>query len=353
FETTDDAFIDGNVVRISPQVGGVVARLHFTDNQDVRKGDLLIEIDPRDLDARVAAAKAALDMALAERDAAAANLALVKANAGAGLEAANSALDQARRAADAAKSQVASLRAAFYRAQADLKHAQELFAQGNVTRPQLDQFQADAQSARERLAAAERSAAAVENQAEQASGRLEAAKATPERASVAEAQLRGNEAQVAQARALLRQAELNRSHAQIYAPRDGRIARKAVQEGDVVRKDQTLSLLIVGMPWVTANFKETQIGRMRLGQPAAISIDAYPGRPLLGHVESIQPGTDARFAARQAADAGGDFVKSVQRVPVKIELDEAPDDNQLLALGMSVVPTVMVQNEPEPTVRVQ
>ena len=353
FESTDDAFVDGNVVQISPQVAGVVAKLYFTDNQDVRKGDILLEIDPRDYDTQLAAAKAALKIAVAQKDAATANLALIKVSSGAGLDEATGALNQARHAVDVAKSQVAVTRAAFIRAQADLKRDQELFLQGNVSRQRLDQSQADAQSTRAQLQSAERSVAVAENQVEQASARLDDANSAPQRVIVAEAQHRSSDAQVEQAQATLRQAELNRSYTTIYAPRDGRITRKAVQEGDVVQKDQIVTALVVGMPWVIANFKETQVGRMRLGQPAAIDIDAYPGRPLQGHVDSIQQGTGARFSLLPAENATGNFVKVVQRVPVKILFDEAPDDNQLLALGMSVVPTVMVQNEPETAVRLR
>jgi membrane fusion protein, multidrug efflux system len=170
---------------------------------------------------------------------------------------------------------------------------------------------------------------------------------------VAEAQLRSSEAQVEQSRAVLRQMVLSRSYTSIYAPRAGRIANKAVQEGDVVQKNQVVTSLIVGMPWVTANFKETQIGRMHLGQPAAITIDAYPGHPLQGHIDSIQQSTGARFNRAPIESASGNFVKLVQRVPVKILLDEAPDDNRLLALGMSVVPTIMVENEPGPAINVR
>jgi membrane fusion protein (multidrug efflux system) len=353
FESTDDAFVDGNVVQISPQVAGVVAKLYFTDNQDVRRGDVLLEIDPRDYDAQVAAAKATLNMAMAQKDATAANLSLIRVSSGAGLDEATSAVAQARHAVEVATSQASAARAAFIRAQADLKRDTELFQQGNVSHQRLDQSQADAQSTRAQLQAAERSVSVTENQVEQATARLDNASSAPQRVSVAEAQLRSSDAQVEQAQAALHQAELNRSYTTIYAPRPGRITRKAVQEGDVVQKDQIVTALVVGMPWVIANFKETQVGRMRLGQPAAISIDAYPGHPLQGHVDSIQQGTGARFSLLPAENATGNFVKVVQRVPVKILFDEAPDDNQLLALGMSVVPSVMVQNEPEPGVRLR
>jgi membrane fusion protein (multidrug efflux system) len=353
FESTDDAFIDGNVVQISPQVAGMVAKLYFDDNQDVRKGDLLLQIDPRDLETQVAAAKAALDMAVAQKDAAAANLALSRVGSGVAVDEATNALEQARHAADAAKSQVVTVRATFFRTQADLKRDQELLSQGSVSRQQIDQAQADVQAARAQLLAAERTAALTESQAEQVAARLDDAKSAPQRSTAAEALLRSSDAQVAQAQAILHQAELNRSYATIYAPRAGRIIRKAVQEGDVVQKNQIVTSLVVGMPWVTANFKETQVGRLRLGQPAAISIDAYPARPLQGHVESIQQAAGARFSTPQTGSASGEFVKLAQRVPVKILLDEAPDDNQLLALGMSVVPTVMVENEPVPTINVR
>jgi membrane fusion protein (multidrug efflux system) len=342
FESTDDAFIDGNIVQLAPQVAGLVAELRIDDNQVVRKGDLLLAIDPRDFEAQVAAAKAALDMAMAQREAAAASLALIKVSSGASLNEATSAVEQAGHAVEVSKAQVAANRAAAARAAADLARDEELIRAGNVSRQRLDQSRADAQTTRAQMLAAESSVAVSEALAQQAEARLEDARSAPQKIAVAEAQLRNGDAQIAQAQANLHQAEINLAYTKIFAPQDGRITRKAVQLGDLVQKNQVIASLVAGMPWVSANFKETQLTRVRPGQPVEIKVDAYPGQSYHGHVDSVQQGTGARFSLLPPENATGNFVKVVQRVPVKIVFDGLPDGAGLLALGMSVVPTVEV-----------
>src|SRR3954454_21044285 len=157
-----------------------------------------------------------------------------------------------------------------------------------------------------------------------------------------EAMARAAEGEVAAAKAALDQARLNLSYTKVTAPADGWITKKAVQPGDVAQKDQTLASLVFGAPYVTANFKETQLGAMRPGQPVELKVDAYPGLRLKGHVDSVQRGTGARFSLMPPENATGNYVKVVQRVPVKIVLDEPPPADRPLSLGMSVVPTVHV-----------
>jgi membrane fusion protein (multidrug efflux system) len=163
----------------------------------------------------------------------------------------------------------------------------------------------------------------------------------------AEAQVAQLDAQVKQAQARLEQVELDLSYTKIHAPIAGTATRRAVNVGDVVQRNQTLTNLVIGVPWVTANFKETQLTRMRPGQPVEIAVDAYPDLEFKGHVDSMQAGTGARFSLLPPENATGNYVKVVQRVPVKIVFDDPEDVDDFLALGMSVVPTVDVAAGPE------
>jgi membrane fusion protein (multidrug efflux system) len=158
--------------------------------------------------------------------------------------------------------------------------------------------------------------------------------------AVRQAELQSASASVEAARAAVETAELNLSYTRIVAPQDGYITKRQVNAGDVVQKNQTLATLVFGRPWVTANFKETQLDGMRPGQPVAIAIDAYPDVTFKGHVDSIMRGTGAQFSLLPPENATGNYVKVVQRVPVKILIDEPVDVSQALGLGMSVVPTV-------------
>ena len=169
---------------------------------------------------------------------------------------------------------------------------------------------------------------------------LEISQLVPQDIAQAKAQVEQLEAQVAQAQAQLEEAELNLSYTKIYAPAAGMITKRAVNVGDVVQRNQTLTDLVIGTPWITANFKETQLTRMRPGQPVDIAVDAYPERAFKGRVDSIQAGTGARFSLLPPENATGNYVKVVQRVPVKIVLDPGQNDDHQLRPGLSVAPTV-------------
>ncbi|HYM33143.1 MAG TPA: HlyD family secretion protein [Candidatus Cybelea sp.] len=342
YESTDDAFIDGNVVQISAQVSGIVSAVAFDDNQEVRKGDVLIEIDPRDYEAALASAQATLDTMQAQRDASAVNLQLIRITSNANLEEATSAQEQARSAVEVAKAQAEVARAASVRAGADLVRDRELMLRGNVSHQRLDQSTADQRSTAAQLQAALRNVAVAESLVEQATARLNDAKSAPQKIAQAEAQLHTADGQVEKARADLKQAQLNLSYTKIYAPAAGRITKKSVQPGDQIQKSQIIVQLVSGTPWIVANFKETQLTHMRPGQPVEIRVDAYPSASFKGHVDSIQKGTGAHFSLLPPENATGNFVKVVQRVPVKIVFDGAIEDEHLLGLGMSVVPTVEV-----------
>ncbi|HEY0430701.1 MAG TPA: HlyD family secretion protein, partial [Pyrinomonadaceae bacterium] len=177
----------------------------------------------------------------------------------------------------------------------------------------------------------------------EAVGRLAQANTSRQQVAVSEAQSKTAGANIEQLRAEVEQAELQLSYTKIYATEDGRVTRKSVEEGALVQVGQPLLAIVPSHVWVTANFKENQIGRMAPGQAVEISVDAYPDKTFKGHVDSIQAGTGARFSLLPPENATGNYVKVVQRVPVKIKFDEPPDPKHLLAPGMSVTPEVAVR----------
>ncbi|HZU96519.1 MAG TPA: HlyD family secretion protein [Planctomycetota bacterium] len=398
FESTDDAFVEGHVTPISPKVSGNVIAVHFDDNATVTSGAVLVEIDPRDFEVRLADARAALDVAEANQKNANAGFELTKIRAearidqaAAGLETAKAAVGTARALLDGARSRfeqtkagVASARAGLEQAREDLpaaeadtnrasldqKRYEEAIATRSVSRQDLERVTAEAASMRARLASAKarvRAAEAQLNEAESAhrnaqdgitqaesqvkesesrvrdaEAMLASAKGAPHEIETARAAALRAAADRERALAQVRQAELDLSYTTIRAPQSGQIARKSVEPGAFVGVAQTLFAIVPKEMWVVANFKETQLTYMRPGQKAELRVDAYPGRVFAGHVDSLQLGTGARFSLLPAENATGNYVKIVQRVPVKLVFDEVPD-GVLLAPGMSVEPEVRVR----------
>lgn len=296
--TTDNAQLEADVVPLAAKVGGTLLHLRVTDNQSVKKGDLIAEIDPRDYEVRVAQLEADLEAAKAQAE--------TSPKAGARVNAA----------------QVAAARAALSRAEAesrkavaDLARAKTLKSENAITTVELENTQNAADKAR----------AATE----QASAQLK----------VAEEQHGVSEAKVKSAQASLDQVRAQLEYTKIFAPRDGSLSKIAVQEGQIVQPGQMLALLVDKQTFVVANFKETQIGRMQPGQRAELIVDAYPGRHISGKVESLSPATGARFSLLPPDNASGNFVKVVQRVPVRIALDSPPSDIALKA-GLSADVTI-------------
>lgn len=306
-ESTDDSFIEGHIVQISPQIAERVERVTVEDNQMVRKGDLLVELDAQNelviletAKANLASAEAKLVQAKAQLQAATADLAQSRAN-----------VQEALASADNAGK--------------DLARNRELRASGAIAQREFDTSQMEALSSR----------AAYE-------GRVQSQRSAESKVNVAAAEVRAAEASVKQGEALVDSAELRLSYTKIYAPAAGRVTRKNVEPGSYVQTGAALLAIVPPEVWVVANFKETQLDRMRPGQPVDIRVDAYPSLDLHGRVESIQSGTGSRFSLLPAENATGNFVKVVQRVPVKIELTDLPKDAPELAPGMSVIPTVHV-----------
>jgi len=308
YETTDDAFIEGYVTFVSPRVSGPVVKLLVKDNQLVKAGDVLLEIDPADY--QTLAVQAAADLAAAESRVHQADAQII--------------VDQAK--AGQQNAAVAAAQALAARAEADRLRYEAVQSQA-VSRSQLDLAKTQASS----------TAAEVEvarHQAEAAAAQVEL-----DRANVQTAK-----AQVQQARARLQQAQLQVSYSTLLAPRDGRVTRRSVEQGAYVQTGQALLALVPQDLWVLANFKETQLARMRPGQPVVIHVDAYPQHEFNGRVDSLQAGSGARFSLLPPENAVGNSVKVEQRVPVKIVFDEPLDASGLdLAPGMSVEPKVRVQ----------
>ena len=251
-ESTDDAFIDGHIITIAPKVAGQVTAVHVEDNQVVKAGDPLVEIDPRDSQAKV----------------------------------------------DEHRGKLAAAEAEARRAVADAARYEKIYKNDEISQQQLDNARATAASA---------------------------------------------VATAARERGALEQEQLNLSYTKITAPQSGRITRKSVETGSYVPVGQAILSIVPEKVWVTANFKETQLTHMRPGQKVEIKIDAYPEHKLEGRVDSIQSGTGARFSLLPPENATGNYVKVVQRVPVKIAIDSPLDPNVPLAPGMSVVPSVTVR----------
>jgi len=318
YESTDDAFIQSDVVLISPKISGTVAAVVVQDNQSVKAGDVLVKIDPRDYELAVAQAQASYNAALGQLDAAKADLDVTRVSGDAAIDSAHAGLKSAE--AEAA------------RAQADADRYQALYAKDEISKQALDQATTTARAA----------AATVEQMRSQ----LRSAHTAPEQISQRQAAVETRSAQVEQAKAALDQAQLNLSYATIAAPVDGKVTRKNVQVGQQTAPGEQLLAIVQNDPWVIANFKETQLAKMRVGQPVTFKIDSHEGYDLTGHVQSFQSGTGSEFSLLPAENATGNYVKVVQRIPVKLTFDQVPDKDHQLLPGMSVVPTVNVSAAP-------
>ncbi len=273
YESTDNAYVEGHPIFVSARTSGNIVRVYVAENRHVDEGGLLAEVDPCDYRVRLAKEEAAVQSARADEQEASAN--------------------------------VEAARAEWERQQQDLQRNEQLAKQGAITQQALEHSQASARAAKASLSAAERHLAALS-------------------------------AKTAEAQVAVEEARLQLSHTEIRAPTAGYVTRKAVEEGTYVNVGQPLLVIVPDEMYVIANFKETQLTHMRPGQRATMRVDAYPGIVLDGHVDSIQAGTGAVFSLFPPENATGNFVKVVQRVPVKIVFDEPPDPNHRLVLGMSI-----------------
>jgi membrane fusion protein (multidrug efflux system) len=322
FETTDDAFIDTHLVRIAPRISGRVARVLVDDNQFVRAGQALVELDPRDQ-------QASLNKALATRAQAEAQIAQAQAQL---LQiAAQIQVGQANVRQLLASARASEAQAAF--AASDLARYRSLQA---VNPTAVAQQQLDQSTSQARSTAAQRDAALRQVQSAQAQVR-----ATATQRAAALAQIASGQAQVQSADSQIQSAQLDLGYTTIHAPEDGNIAQRSVAIGSYLNAGAEVMALVPVRIWVTANFKETQLAHMRPGQPVTVHIDACPAADVHGHVNSIQRGSGQAFGVLPPENATGNFVKVVQRVPVKIVLDDVPKDCPL-GPGLSVEPSVRV-----------
>ena len=307
FETTDDAFIEAHVPAIAPRISGLVVQQLAQDNQEVNQGDLLVQIDPRDYEAKLSQAQAGL---------AAARSQLAQAKAQFAVDQAKVDEEHANLTADEAQAAYAQTNLARLQAIGDAGVSQN---QIDVAETQLHSNAADVQVALNKISAAE-------------------AQAALSKASIATAQ-----ANVEQSEASVQQAELNLSYTKITAPESGFVTHRMVEQGAYVQPGQALLAIVPSQVWIIANFKETQLTHMRPGQPVEVTVDAYPHIRFKGHVDSIQHGSGASFSLLPPENASGNFVKVVQRVPVKIVIDDTAAANFALGPGMSVEPEVRVK----------
>jgi membrane fusion protein (multidrug efflux system) len=323
YESTDDAFIDVHSVNISSKVAGRVARVLVTDNQEVKKGDVLVELDPRDFDAQVNEQKAALNSAVAQLDAAKAGLEQGLAH----ILTLQATVESDQAAAEAARAQ-ADLGAK------DLKRSDDLYDRKVISSQDLDNAKASAKATQETLNSDLKKVVSDQAQVNEAKAQVGAITAL----------VQSQQAKIDQSTASLDTATLNQSYSKVYAPEDRRVTRKSVAAGDYVQAGQSMFALVPDNVWVTANFKESQIGLMRPGQPVEIDVDALPGHEFEGRVDSIQAGSGAAFSLLPPENATGNYVKVVQRVPVKLVFNQQPDAGLPLGPGESVVPTVKVRD---------
>jgi membrane fusion protein (multidrug efflux system) len=360
WESTDDAQIDGYVNPISSRIAGYITKVYVDDNQYVKAGTLLAQIDPTDYEVALGSAQATLANDRATADASQVNIPITSINATSGITAAQADVDNARAGISAAEKALAGARAALVQSQANNAKAQDDVKRYKplVDRQEIpEQLYVQAvESAKGTAAAVEVAAAKVQADQDgvtQAQGKfgqavagLESARTGPQQVRIQESRALAAAALAEKAKRAVEQARLNLNYTRIVAPVDGLVAKRTVQVGQYVAPGQQLLAVIpVDDIWVTANFKETQLKNVRAGEPVEIFVDAY-GRDYSGHVESIAGGTGAIFSLLPPENATGNYVKVVQRVPVRVRFDPGQDPDHRLRPGLSVVPKVNVKPLP-------
>jgi membrane fusion protein (multidrug efflux system) len=368
-ESTDDAQVDAGVTPIAARVGGTVVAVPIVDNQQVHEGTVLVEIDKRDYEIALDRARAELADAEASAAAARAGVPISSTTAASnvttargGVEQATSEVSAAEQAIEAAKARLATAQARQREANAkaaksakDVERFKPLLAKDEIAQQQFDAAvataNADAASAESAAAqvveaqldvrVAQSGLVQTKAKLQQATAGLAEAQTGPEQVKATRARAAAAEARVMQARAVVKQAELNLEYATVKAPIKGTVSKKSVEVGQLIQPGQALMAVIpLDRVWITANFKETQVEHIRPGQRVTIRADAYGGKTFNGKVESLAAATGARFSLLPPDNSTGNYVKVVQRIPIRISLDVGQDPEHLLRPGMSVVPTV-------------
>jgi membrane fusion protein (multidrug efflux system) len=384
--STDDAYIEGAITPVSAKVGGHVVEMLVRDNQAVKRGELLLRVDPRDYQARLEQARAAVAVAEANiraarselplaRDASRAQVAETRASlealhsvvrtAESALEESRARLEGRRAATGARRAEVAAAESAVRKTSLELERMRRLMKDDYVSRREHDDAQAAFDNAtalleasRRRLAEAEREEQQVEaeltsrghaievarQKVAEGRGTLSRAESQLHQVPVKEAEVTRAEAALKQAQADVALAELQLAYTEVRAPADGVVSKRSVEVGQVVQVGQPLLAVVpLHEVWVVANFKETQLSRVRPGMKVEVEVDTYPGKTFSGVVESISAGTGSRFSLLPPENATGNWVKVVQRVPVKILLDQVETANPPLRAGMSALVTIKVK----------
>jgi membrane fusion protein (multidrug efflux system) len=355
-ETTDDAQIEGHVAYVAPHVAGQVKRVLVKDNQHVKAGDVLVELDDRDLNMRLASARADFAAAKASLHASQTQLAVTRKSVDSGLAVAQGGMAQAaslqgttRASIEQAQAEVTAAESRQKLAHLDFDRTSQLFNTTVVSKASLDAASAGLEQANANLAQAQAHLKIAQASRENSSGTLESARGRvllaqsgPEQIEAAQAAVELASAKLNQAQAALDQAELNVSYTQIKAEIAGVVSRRSVEVGQMASPEKPLLAVVpLDDTWVVANFKEDQIAHMRPGQLAEIRVDAFGGQKLKGHVDSLAGGTGARFSLLPPDNASGNFTKVVQRVPVLVRLDGISDLD--LRPGLSAKVTIVTK----------
>ena len=360
YEDTDDAQVNGNLIQLSSRISGNVIAVNFNENSQVKAGQVLAELDPTDYQNTVQQDEANLDAAQANLESAQVNVPVTRINSGTNINSAaatvgqaNQGVVQAQHQLQANQAQVAQAQANYIKAKLDVERYTPLVQRDIISKQQFDQAVATASAdeasvnqAQQNVTAAQANVRMMRDKVTQTLAQLQYAKTGPDQVKIQKAKADQAQAQVEQARAELAEAKLNLSYCRIVAPVDGIIASKSIQVGQNVAVGQSMGTLAsLNDIWITANFKETQLDNMRAGQPVTISVDAYGGRKYDGVITQIGGATGSVLSLFPPENATGNYVKVVQRVPVRIDLKYPSEDkDHLLRPGMSVEPKVRIKN---------
>lgn len=367
---TDDAYVTADVHPINARINGTVTQVAVNDNQQVQQGELLVKLDPRDYDVALQQSKASLAVSQQQAQVAQANIGVTATNAqglttqaqgnidaaGASVSTSQAALAEAQAGVPAAQAQLAQVKANLVKADLDYKRFSSLLKDGAVAQQQLDAARATYEStlgqynaigeqikqAQARVVQAQTNLDNAQAKLNSTQGNLQQANASGKQTEVNRRQYQATLATVAQSAAQLKNAQLQLAYTSVTAPVMGGIGNRTVQVGQRVQPGQTLMSLVQPIPWITANFKETQLGKMQPGQAVEIKIDAFPGHLFTGRIDSLSPASGAKFALLPPDNATGNFTKIVQRIPVKIvfDADSIKGYKTRITPGMSVVATV-------------
>jgi len=340
-ETTDDAQMDGHIAPVSARVSGTAVNVYVDDNVYVHAGDLLVQLDPKDYQVAMVRAQSELADAEANARAAGTGVPLTYTNTSSNLQTAEANLAAAQKEVDAAQARLRDAQAQHNLATQDLQRFKQLVAKQEIPQQRYDTAVSAEQQAAAAVDAAQAGVLSAQSHVRQAEAQVAGAKTVPQQVAITRSRAGAAEAQVQKARAALEQAQLNLQYATVRAPVSGIVDKRAVEPGQTVQPGQPLfAIVMIDDLWVTANYKETQLKDMKPGQPATISVDAT-GKSYKGHIESIGGATGARFSLLPPENATGNFVKVVQRIPVRIAIDPNQDPQHALRPGMSVEPTVL------------